>query len=277
LTCSEINPKFDFMKSWITISWLMAAMVLTLLFTNSCQHCNDPTNPDCGNYNPCYGVDGKADFGCAPYLNENTDLLVKCDTLIAGSFLSWFGSNHYYQSYQWKVGSDTNIRQGKSFLIQFPNPVGTIPVTLIGQRKPRPDCLPGDDGVDTFTKQITIVDWKATALLGTYRGALTNNPNEIYDLQITLTDISLIDKIPDEIVIRNLKPNCDLILGIGSPGYKQFISESYYSPSGQCYFTVETLGQLNQSNDIITINMVTNIDWTTGKKEYITFIGKRQP
>ncbi len=261
------------MKSWLTPLCLITAMVYTLLFTNSCRHCDDPTNPDCGNYNPCYGVDGKADFDCSEYFDENTDLLVKCDTLIASSHLSWFGSTHEYLSYQWKVGSDTNTRNGKSFLIQFTKPFGTIPVTLIGTRKPRPECLPGDDGVDTFTKAITIVDEKASPLFGKFKGALTHNPTDTFTIAITANHgISQIGPFP---AIFNLIRNCDVILPIINIGYKQFAEfNKQYSPSGSCYYSTEIRGKLDSGNQFITIT------YTAYKsKEHLTetFIGSRIP
>ncbi|MBX7206183.1 MAG: hypothetical protein K1X81_12235 [Bacteroidia bacterium] len=263
------------MKRWITISWLMAAMVLTLLFTNSCQHCNDPTDPDCGNYNPCYDVDGKADFECAPYLLENTDLLTKCDTLIAGSLLAWIGSRKEYDTYKWKIGSDTNYRKGKSFSIYFDKPYGTIAVTLIGTRKPKPYCLPGDDGVDTFTKSITIVDFKATVLDGSYRGSFIHNPSETFDIQIAHDD-EMQSKTGSYWGLYGLFPSCNVVLGL-SYGYKQFTSSTSHTVSGTCYYMArEVYGTLDASNQIITITAVTNADWAlTGKKETVTFIGKR--
>lgn len=214
-------------------------------------------------------MDGKADFECSEYFDENTDLLVKCDTLIASSTLSWFGSNREYLSYQWKVGSDTNIRYGKSFLIQFTKPFGTIPVTLIGTRKPRPECLPGDDGVDTFTKGITIVDWKASPLKGKYQGFYQSNPADIFTIEIKF-DHTITQLAPSPILL-NLFRNCDVILGLNVLGYKQFASEgisNQFSPSLQCYFNQYINGTLDKSNQQITISY-----WRNGIQE--NFIGWR--
>jgi hypothetical protein len=34
---------------------IVALTVLAAFSLQTCKHCNDPTNPDCANYDPCYG------------------------------------------------------------------------------------------------------------------------------------------------------------------------------------------------------------------------------
>jgi len=264
------------MKSWITISWLMAAMVLTLLFTNSCQHCNDPTDPDCGNYNPCYGVSNVADFMCAEYLDENTDLLVKSDTLIMEN-ISWFNSKSNYLIYDWQIGSDTNHRHSKEFNIYFDKSFGTIPITLIGKRAPNPKCIPNDDGVDTFTKPITIVDWKASPLIGRYTGSLISNPSDTFTIEIK-ADHNFNQLLLNRPILLYLHKTCDIIYGIGSVGYKQFTTSNItYSPSGTCNKNPEIRGILDLSNQFITVTYTSSFDFNNQKNLTETFIGKRQP
>ncbi|MBX7206188.1 MAG: hypothetical protein K1X81_12260 [Bacteroidia bacterium] len=246
-----------------------------LLLFNSCQHCNDPTNPDCGNYNPCYGASNVADFECTEYFDANNDLNVKCDTLVFGTTSCLFNSKMEYFSYDWQIGSDTNHRYGKTFTINFNKSFGSIPVTLIGKRAPNPKCIPNDDGVDTFTKPITIVDWKASPIMGRYTGSLISNPYDTFTIEIradhNVHQLSLGDPI-----LLNLMQGCDVIFGIDSKGYKQFISYfNYYTPSGVCNQNTEIRGMLDQSNQFITITYRIFKDPQGRLTE--TFIGKRQP
>lgn len=265
-----MDTKFKAMKVILILS-------LLLLF-NSCQHCNDPTNPDCGNYNPCYGASNVADFECTEYFDANNDLNVKCDTLVFGTTSCLFNSKMEYFSYDWQIGSDTNHRYGKTFTINFNKSFGSIPVTLIGKRAPNPKCIPNDDGVDTFTKPITIVDWKASPLIGKFSGSLVSNPTQIFTIEIK-ENTSIQNLIMNSPILLNLLNTCDGIYNI-SIGYKQFrspIGAASYSPTGSCYKITDISGSLDISNQIITITYISDYGHITGKIKTETFIGKRQP
>lgn len=273
-----MDTKFNIMKNFLSLLCLITAMVCSLLFTTGCRHCDDPTNPDCGNYNPCYGVSDVASFECSEYFDENTDLLVKCDTMVFnGASSSIFKSNRDYLTYDWQIGSDTNLRHGKTFAITFNKSFGTIPVTLIGKRAPNPKCIPNDDGVDTLTKLITIVDWKASPLIGRYTGSLVSNPKDTFTIEIK-ADHNITQLQPNKLVLINLFKNCDAIYGIGGIGYKQFTSQfNYFSPSGSCNRKPEIRGAMDLSNQLISITYTTTFNFNTWTNNTESFIGKRQP
>jgi hypothetical protein len=140
-----------------------------LLTLNACrkERCDDPSNPDCHNYDPCYGVVGDASFRMMEtalttgFLCGGTDLdriEVEVDTVNPGHVT--FRANHEASSYEWRVGSDARRWTTREFELLFDSDVSglDIPVTLVSKwtGKGTLACTGQTRVFDTQTKTIHI-------------------------------------------------------------------------------------------------------------------------
>jgi hypothetical protein len=109
--------------------------------------CQDPSNPECGNYNPCYGKqETSADF----YTEVK-----------AGN--RWFESDFAFtgfrfrakdtsaDEYLWEIGSEKYTTRSL-YLDKFPNST-SIKLT-VKRNKPYTSCFPNDKGIVTMTKVV---------------------------------------------------------------------------------------------------------------------------
>jgi hypothetical protein len=140
----------------------------------------DPSNPDCENYDPCYGKKTNADFGFYVagvdpvylYWRNNID---EIDTLYTTQVL--LCTKFTYDSVKWKVGLEANYRTGDSVTVGFGDQrVGDINVTCIVYRKATTTCFPGDDGIDTVTKKLYVAKFDQIPILGKFKGMFRNDP-----------------------------------------------------------------------------------------------------
>ena len=100
---------------------------LILILYSSCKKhhkCNDPSNPDCQNYDPCYGKIITGDFTMNQYtgkfVNPNAQKPEFCDTILLNG-VSMNALMRDANSYTWKVGSDTRIFTGSTLELLFDN------------------------------------------------------------------------------------------------------------------------------------------------------------
>lgn len=90
-------------------------------------------------------------------------------------------------SYEWKVGNDPTLKTTKSFGLYFSGPVD-ISVRLVMKSKPNTVCIPGDDGIDTIYRNLTITNVTPSPLWGSYYGSSSEAPNDYFTIEIdTLT------------------------------------------------------------------------------------------
>lgn len=137
--------------------FLMLTTALMLLTTPACKKCKDPTNPDCDNYDPCFGSsEVSADFTIhevtdGSHIDNCTPPVIESSIVNDLSFVK-FTSKQDLDEYYWIVGSET-IKSKSFSRMGFPRGKHT-PITLIGYRTPNNRCYPNDDGWDTITKFI---------------------------------------------------------------------------------------------------------------------------
>ena len=105
-------------------------VMLMLLHLSSCKEdcppCNDPTNPDCENYDPCYGKRTintyfkvrPGDRGFPP--PKEWCNLTPCDTFNASSVrFDAPDGNPTNSTYEWQIGTEAEPRKGKSIEVDF--------------------------------------------------------------------------------------------------------------------------------------------------------------
>ena len=188
-----------FLKTFFGLS-----ILVSLFFTQSCKDdcppCDDPTNPECGNYDPCFGKNRvSADF----YMYENHGGLnpdkgwdyYDTDTLLGQSVLlvakEEFEPYWSEVNYTWIIGAETISGTDKKSITRNSFPTNErIQVTLIVNKKPHLDCYPDDDGIDTVTRYMVfpygtdlVPKWQ-----GEYIGHTTDKPNETLQLGLYRRD-----------------------------------------------------------------------------------------
>jgi len=169
----------------------IALLIMVALFSaSSCKKCQDPANPDCENYDPCYGkTPFEADFTIEEVIRVGTggalgqtDTSYVSDTIVSrsnGDVKARFTANGDYDTYHWQIGSDPTVYTTKSFTQFFPNPVN-VWVTLIATRTPNTSCFPNDDGIDTIRKRLVAVPESQSLVFGNYWGNSTQKPDSNY-------------------------------------------------------------------------------------------------
>jgi len=151
------------------LKYLLGLCVLgSLVLVNSCKKeppCNDPTNPECENYDPCYGKKPvTADFEMSQgwtfvppdYLDVwNPDVAFYRGLI--GFKLVGYNEEDTSVNYTWLLGAEV-IHEYHFERDFIDTKEKEIPITLIVEKKPDLSCFPEDDGKDTLTKFIKLVD-----------------------------------------------------------------------------------------------------------------------
>lgn len=159
--------------------------LLLLLFSiQNCKkdcndNCNDPNNPNCGNYNPCLSVKPvSADFIMGAMVSSNFKIKEYNLPYIEDSIFSqggdlkdlflYFKANETGAKYKWLLGAE--VITDSVFVRDFRGvPEGEYSITLIIEKKPNTICFPNDDGKDTLTKSFWILPVYQTPIVGKYK------------------------------------------------------------------------------------------------------------
>jgi hypothetical protein len=109
---------------------LFAILLLAALALNACKKekppCQDPSNPTCENYDPCYGKKTintffkvrEGDNGFKP--PEEWCQLIPCDTFNTSSVrFDAPDGNPANSTYEWQIGTEVNPRKGKGLEVDF--------------------------------------------------------------------------------------------------------------------------------------------------------------
>jgi hypothetical protein len=167
------------MKTHIPI---LSLSLIALLALGSCKKekpCKDPSNPECENYDPCYGKKApSADFklgvtsnSVISYLGQTNFILY--DTLFRNSRIE-FIANEPNAKYTWKLGAET-IEQ-KSFMRSFINtPYGHFTATLTIEKEVDNTCFPDYTGTATITKKFETRPQYLLPIMGKYRVLFEGN------------------------------------------------------------------------------------------------------
>ena len=224
------------MKKIISLLTAFLLIVSAVLMEQcKCKQCEDPTNPECSNYDPCLGVaKTSADFK----IEERTgSYWVETDTVERYSRVR-FTALQEADSYRWLIGAD-EFNEKSFTLSNFPYN-SWIGVTLILKRTPNKACHPNDNGIDTVYRRFYV--WPEGYYLdpslfrflvknpypiyGTYYGALKSSPNNRFE--VTLKDSNAVIPIvsPDPVAMG-------VMAGIPYPDYDSRIIQAL---DGRGYF-----------------------------------------
>jgi hypothetical protein len=188
------------MKKQIHLGIFSLALLSLILTIGSCRKtcCHDPQNPECENYDPCFGKN-----------IENEILISRAGY---GGITNWFQpdvkfsrDNIYFRpakkidgaKYTWYLG--TEVIEEYEFVRDFSDTRQTkeqgILIKLIIERPKQTDCFPNDDGLDTFERKIYFYDNHCeTLMVGKYKVKF--------------------DNLKDSVILQSF----NMSLPVGSPG-----------------------------------------------------------
>ena len=152
------------------------ALLGSALLWAGCSH--DAPAPD-----PCFGT--KANPLSFRFL-ENYGTPTP-DTAFTKQTITFEGPGAPYPDYQWQVGSDPRSFTQRKFSLYFPEAAnGTYTVRLIAIREPNRQCFAKDDGVDTLTQVLTLVNRTQVpaAIYGRFLGSNTDAPRDTFSVRV---------------------------------------------------------------------------------------------
>jgi hypothetical protein len=184
------------MKEILKISFLL---LLIIALAVGCKDddentCCDPTNPECPNYDPCFGkVNTTALFTISQRLSsfgDNASVFIE-DDVVTGGTLKFTAIPQEGAIYTWILGSDTTVG-GPEITTNLGNlPFGTYPNSLIVTKPADTLCFPDDSGIDEFTRSFTAVSICEAAILGRYQGVFASQPNDSTEIEFAVSSSPL--------------------------------------------------------------------------------------
>jgi hypothetical protein len=225
------------MKKSILIAVVVYCVVCVVVFSACCKKkCNDVSNPECGNYNPCLAKKVTADFNIYErsfYANIDslwlTDTTVGWDVVFEPKFKN-------ATSYTWKIGAGTYAKQKLSLSFNSAKDSAIIPITLTVHKKPDLDCYPQDDSIITFTKNL-VIDRTNNKYYGKWEGYYTDSPKvkSVIDIRQATHPWYFLDELKGSASAFGLYPGCDTIINkLGDSRYRYILDmrTDYMTSSG---------------------------------------------
>jgi len=154
--------------------------------------CEDATNPDCPNYDPCltYGA-ANAEFSILDSLSagpiDYPGFTVEVDTMWNNSRL-YFRAKHDNATYEREVGADPTVYREKEFSLLFGDAgVGDITVRLITTIEDVEECYSMEERIDTSYKTVHLINVEdvqevTNSIFGDYHGYIDSNPEEYFTI-----------------------------------------------------------------------------------------------
>ena len=109
------------------------------------------------------------------------------DTAFTKQTISFEAPRAPYTAYQWQVGNDPRSFTQRKLSLYFPEAAnGTYAVRLIATRPPNRQCFAKDDGVDTLTQVLTLVNrsQQRAAIYGKFLGSNTDTPRDTFSIRV---------------------------------------------------------------------------------------------
>lgn len=174
----------------MTMRLLMLLMVSIALTGLGCEEkCDDETNPECPNYNPCWDArETTAYFTITEntqghaYLRDHWFSAIDSDTVFQHSLT--FTAVGEDADFIWVIGLDTFFYRRSVSLWGFPAGE-TTDVTLFVERRPNTQCFPNDDGKASLTRSFyRIESFCDASVVGKYRVHDVTKPNHEFEFEL---------------------------------------------------------------------------------------------
>jgi hypothetical protein len=203
------------------VFYLVALAVGMVFVMSGCKDCDDPSDPDCGNYDPCFGQEEfKPNFDIILGFEEHPEgteyvpfpignghsryRFLYGDSTIRSA--AYFRAPDDYDSVKWEIGYEDFYRTEKFLLIQFGIRDEVIPIRMYGFRVPNKKCFPNEQPIDTVVRNITLMHPDSSRVFGNWIGAYETEPNDSFEFTIyspKLTQMKIINFPPN--VLNNDK------------------------------------------------------------------------
>lgn len=144
-----------------------------------CNRCDDPANPECRNYDPCF-VRGAVSAEFEMYENSMwwpeqlpvDSQINSCNALV-------LTAKQDLDSYEWQIGTEPTPRMGRTVTVTFGcAPFNRIAIRLIVKGQPNLACDPDDDGIDTVMKYVAVRPFDSLMIAGRFKGRHTHIQEE---------------------------------------------------------------------------------------------------
>jgi len=171
-------------------NFLLCSALLGLMAWSGCKRCNDPSNPACENFDPCWDAQSvSADFVMGQTFTNRfhptlQDTFLVVDTILEGQPMTEFRGPEGYDRYEWTIGQDDRTFTDQTVYLFFVDPEPLLRIQLIVEREPDTACFPGEDGRDTAVQYLTVVPPTEPAIRGSYQGVLASAPNDSFEVSI---------------------------------------------------------------------------------------------
>jgi hypothetical protein len=132
--------------------------------------------------------------------NKEKNIIAESDIFLVGGQVIIESLVENALKYEWKLSGDPNLKEGKKLAIYFQSPSvragDSLEIMSIVTRTPNPECIAGDDGVDTLIKKIHFIDYKSLPYFGRFRvHDEINEPNKYFEINISRKRTSLGDSL----------------------------------------------------------------------------------
>lgn len=229
------------MKEILKIYFLL---LLVTALAVSCQDddentCCDPTNPECANYDPCFGeteVSAAFKFFARYGIGANAEWVE--ETKFIGSPILFSAVDTAADSYTWYLGTDvfTDVTEVERTISQLPN--GSYPASLVVEKTPNLDCFPLDDGRDSLYMEFDVVEFCEAQAIGMFRGMRQGVDTDSIDIEIYLADFNTGEPCTDNATpfFVNFAGENDTVAGsVGAATFSRMIIDGggFGSPRGE--------------------------------------------
>jgi hypothetical protein len=303
--------KYFVIENLITFikSYFIALFSIFISFISCKKHCYDKSNPECENFDPCFGKTKiKADFIVEENLNPyskvlNEDIWIKGDTIKGKNInnVVRFTALSPADSFIWTIGAQKFYTKS---VIQFGfTPGKHYPIQLIIINKnPNKRCFPHDNGRDTITRYI--YTWPLTSndslgspslkminpfpIRGYFKGIFKNTPGKeviirMFDSTAYCTNSSTnwvqsfyVENFPDGYSNGQRNLNCmQLASSVAVPFGSWGQCDVFNSNSKDTLIRVTFIARLLDNRKKINIKFESNHLWTDKKKNVDEFIGTK--
>lgn len=153
------------------------------------EDCDDPSNPKCSNYDPCFGKkETSAAFHMyeAPSFDDFPEWWPKIDSdTVVGRYLRFSALQNGAKEYQWWIGSEATPRFGRDIEVDFTGVSVPKRIRLIVKSNPDNNCFPNDDGIDTVDRMLYFIEdfCNNYPLQGKWEGAFDDKPDSTFTFE----------------------------------------------------------------------------------------------
>ncbi len=160
-------------------------MALTVMLScNRCkEECDDPTNPECPNYDPCIAWNAQSQE--IKIIASGYEALDH-DTIWCLSQMS-FELAIAPDSAKWTIGNDPTVHESNSLSYYFGAPYDNVEIKCISYRKDEFNCTGNPVKIDTLIKTVKLVHWPDLPIwTWEFDGAFEDAPNDIKHISFNI-------------------------------------------------------------------------------------------